>query len=163
MKKRSVIMLSCCVLAISATTQIARADMIARYECNMVDFATQEPIGDRADHTLSFLHYSCVAVDGLLKGALYTGSNTVEWDGVTGRIIVGGGIHRIPGSRLVTQLTEGAVSIVMKDGKFAGNDASGKGTIKFASGAYAALNGKQMKFASTPISPIRFALELTTE
>ena len=53
--------------------------------------------------------------------------------------------------------------MVMKDGRFVGNEASDKGIVKFASGSFAALNGKQVKFTSTPISPIRFALELTTE
>ena len=61
------------------------------------------------------------------------------------------------------ELTEGVASVVMKDGRFVGNEASDKGIVKFASGSFAALNGKQVKFTSTPISPIRFALELTTE
>ncbi len=163
MTKRGISIVFCSALAVIVTAQMARADSIARYECNVVNFATQEPIGDRPDHTLSLLEYSCVAVDGVLKGALYTGSNTVEWDGPKGRIIVGGGIHRLPGGRAITQLSEGVASIVMKDGKFAGNDASGKGVIKYAGGSFAALDGKQVKFTSTPVSPIRFILEMTTE
>jgi len=163
MKKRNITTLFWSILLMSGTAHMACADTVARYECNMVDFFTQEPIGDRADHMLSLLQYSCVGVDGLLKGALYSGSNTVEWDGPKGKIIVGGGIHRNPGGRAVTELTEGVVSVVMKDGKFVGNEATGKGIVKLASGSFAALNGKQIKFISTPISPIRFALELTTE
>ncbi|MCP3463371.1 hypothetical protein [Bradyrhizobium sp. CCGUVB23] len=163
MNKRTFTTLFCSSLAVLVSTQMARADVVARYECNMVDFFTQEPIGDRPDHNLSLLQYSCAGVDGLLKGALYSGSNTIEWDGPKGRIIVGGGVHRIPGGRVVTELTEGAAAIITKDGKFVGNEASGKGVVKLATGPFAALNGKTVRFNSTPISPVRWILELTTD
>ena len=153
----------CSILAILIGAQTARADILARYECNMVDFFTQEPMGDRPNHNLSFLQYSCVGVDGLLKGVLYSGSNTVEWDGLKGKIIVGSGIHRIPGGRLVTELTEGSVIAVMRDGKLIGDESSGNGVVKLASGPFATLNGKAIKFSSAPISPIRWMLELTAE
>jgi hypothetical protein len=163
MKRYRMSVIFCSALAVIVSAQMAHAENLARYQCNVVNFATQEPIGDRPDHTLSLLEYSCLAVDGALKGALYTGANTVEWDGPKGRIIVGGGIHRLPGGRAVTELSEGVASIVMKDGKFAGNEASGRGVIKYAGGAFAALNGKQVRFTSTPVSPIRFILDMTTE
>jgi hypothetical protein len=156
-------LLSCSILAMLIGSQTARADILARYDCNMVDFFTQEPMGDRPDHNLSLLQYSCVGVDGPLKGVLYSGSNTVEWDGLKGKIIVGGGIHRIPGGRLVTELTEGNVVAVMKDGKLIGNESSGKGIVKLAVGPFATLNGKTVKFSTTPISPIRWTLEMTAE
>jgi len=144
-------------------SQTTRADILARYECNMVDFFAQEPIGDRPDHYLSLLQYSCIGVDGLLKGVLYSGSNTIEWDGLKGKIVVGGGIHRIPGGRLVTELTEGGVVPVMKDGKLIGNESSGRGIVKLAAGPFAPLNGKTVKFSTTPINPIRWMLEMTAE
>lgn len=163
MTKRGISTILCSALAVIVATHMAHADSIARYECNVVNFPTQEPIGDRPDHTLSVLEYSCLASDGALKGALYTGSNTVEWDGPKGRIVVGGGVHRLPGGRAITELSEGVASIVMKDGKFVGNAAEGKGVVKYAGGAFATLNGKPVKFTSTPVSPIRFVLEMTTE
>lgn len=61
--------------------------------------------------------YVCVGVEGLLKGAVYYASNVVEWDGPKATMVMGGGVHRIPGGRLVTQLTEGSAKAVMKDGK----------------------------------------------
>lgn len=155
--------LLCSILTVLIGSQAAHANTIGRYECNMVNFFTQEPMGDRPDHNLSLLQYSCIGVDGLLKGALYSGSNTIEWDGTKGRIIVGGGIHRIPGGRLVTELTEGSVIAVMKDGKLIGTESSGKGIVKLAVGPFATLNGKTVKFSTTPISPIRWMLELTAE
>jgi hypothetical protein len=49
----------------------------------------------------------------------------------------------------------------MKDGKFVGNETSGKGIIKFASGPFAALSGKTIKFVTEPVNPIRFTVEFT--
>ena len=72
-------------------------------------------------------------MDGLLKGAVYTGASISEWDGSKGTYLSAGGIHRVAGGLAVTQLTEGTGSVVMKDGKPAGSESSGKGLIKFAS------------------------------
>jgi hypothetical protein len=140
-----------------------RADMIARYECSTAGFFSQEPIGDRSDHNLSAQDYVCVGVEGMLKGAVYSASNVVDWDGSKGTIVIGGGVHRLPGSRLVTQLTEGTVQTVMKDGKPVGAASSGKGIVRFSSGAFAALNGKAVHFVTTPLNPIRFNLEFTAD
>ena len=143
--------------------QPARADMLARYECSIAGFVTQEPIGDRPDHNLVAQDYVCVGVEGALKGAVYSASNVVEWDGPKATMVLGGGVHRIPGGRLVTQLAEGAAQAVIKDGRVVGVESSGKGRIKFASGQFAALNGKTVHFVTTPINPIRFNLEFSAD
>lgn len=156
-------MLAGATLCVVAASQPARADMIARYECSTAGFYSQEPIGDRPDHNLVTQDYVCVGVDGLLKGAVYSASNAVVWDGPKATIVSGGGVHRIPGGRLVTQLVEGSAQAVMKDGKPVGVESSGKGIVKFASGAFAALNGKTVRFVTTPINPIRFNLEFTAD
>jgi hypothetical protein len=135
--------------------------MIARYECGVVGFPSQEPIGDRADHNLSTVEYSCVGVDGLLKGAVYTASNTVEWDGPRGTFLIGGGVHRIPGGRAVTQMIGATASVVLKEGRVVGIESSGTGIVKFASGSFAALSGKTVKFVTKPVNPIRFTVEFT--
>lgn len=150
-------------LGMIAMSGPARADIIARYECNIAGFFTQEPLGDRPDHNLVTQDYVCTGVDGLLKGAVYSASNVVEWDGPKGAMVIGGGVHRIPGSRAVTQLVEGSVHAIMKDGKPVGVESSGKGIIKLASGAFAGLNGKTVKFVTTPVSPIRFNLEFSAD
>ncbi len=143
--------------------QPARADVIARYECSLAGFFTQEPIGDRPDHNLVAQDYVCVGVEGVLKGAVYSASNVVEWDGPKATMLIGSGVHRIPGGRLITQLTEGSAQAVMKDGKPVGVASSGKGLIKFASGPFAGLNGKTVQFATKPINPIRFDLEFRAD
>ncbi|BAR55162.1 hypothetical protein ACVIWV_000268 [Bradyrhizobium diazoefficiens] len=163
MNKRTVITLIGAAFGLIAVSQPARADMIARYECSTAGFYSQEPIGDRPDHNLVTQDYVCVGVDGLLKGAVYSASNAVEWDGPKATIVFGGGVHRIPGGRLVTQLIEGSAQAVMKDGKPIGVESSGKGIVKFGSGPFAGLSGKSVKFVTTPVNPIRFNLEFTAD
>jgi hypothetical protein len=161
MRQRFISTLVCSVLGLIVTGQLARADAIARYECAVVGLPNQEPVGDRADHNLTTVEYSCLGVDGLLIGAVYTASNTVEWDGAKGTFLVGSGIHRIPGGRAVLQMLEGTASIVMKDGKLVGTETSGKGIVKFASGPFAGLSGKTLQFVTKPVNPIRFTVEFT--
>lgn len=159
--RTTILMLACSILAATATGSAARADMIAHYECAVVGFPFPDPVGDRPDHNLLTVEYSCLGTEGMLKGAVYTASNTVEWDGPKGTFLIGGGVHRIPGGRAVTQATEGTASPVMRDGKPVGNETSGKGIIKFASGSLAALAGKTIHFVTKPISPIRFTIDFT--
>jgi hypothetical protein len=52
------------------------------------------------------------------------------------------------------QMIEGSASTVMKDGKFVGNETSGKGIIKFASGPFAALSGKTIKHRAGEPDPV---------
>ncbi|QDP23750.1 hypothetical protein [Bradyrhizobium cosmicum] len=163
MNGRTLTTLAGATLGMIAASQPARADMIARYECSTAGFYSQEPIGDRPDHNLVAQDYVCVGVDGLLKGAVYSASNAVEWDGPKATIVFGGGVHRIPGGRLVTQLIEGTAHVVMKDGKPVGVESSGRAAIKFASGPFAGLSGKSVRFVTTPVSPIRFNLEFTAD
>jgi hypothetical protein len=161
MSKRFIAAFVCAALSLIGANGFARAETIARYECSIVGTVSQEPIGDRDGHGLRSLQYSCFGVDGLLKGAVYTASTIQEWDGPQGTFLSAGGIHRAPGGLAVTQLTEGTASVVMKDGKPAGSDASGKAVFKFASGTLAALSGKACKFASKPTGIGRFYIELT--
>jgi hypothetical protein len=158
MDKRIIATVVYAALGLAGTSGFALAETIGRLECNIVGAPNQEPIGDRDGHRLVTAQYSCVGVEGLLKGALYTSSTISEWDGSKGSYFTGGGIFRLPGGLAVTQLKEGAGSPVMTDGKFAGNEVSGKGQIRFASGALAELAGKTVKFA-TDTDPLRTSKE----
>ena len=141
----------------------ALAETVGRLECSVVGAVSQDPIGDKDGHRITTVQYSCFGVEGLLKGALYSGFSTSEWDGPQGTYLSGGGIIRVAGGLAVTQLTEGTGSVVMKDGKPAGSEASGKGLIKFASGTLAALSGKTVKFETKPTGVGRFSIELTAD
>lgn len=163
MDKRFMVAVACSTLGLISTNGFAQAETIGRYECSVVGAASQEPIGDKDGHRLASVQYSCFGVEGLLKGAVYTGSSISEWDGSQGTYLSAGGIHRASGGFAVSQLTEGKGSVVMKDGKPAGNDVSGKGVFKFASGTLAALSEKAIKFESKPIGVGRFSLEFTAD
>ena len=153
--------LFCSGLTLIDASGFAFADTIGRFECNNVGAVSQEPIGDRDWHNLVGLQYSCVGVDGLLKGAVYTGSSISEWDGPKGMYLYSGGTIRSKGAFAVTQLLEGTGSVVMKNGQPAGAEASGKAIFKFASGVLAALAGRTFNFVSKSIGYGRFDVELS--
>jgi hypothetical protein len=161
MRKRFIATFVGSALGLIGASGFALAETIGRYECSFVGAASQEPIGDRTGHSLSSNQFSCFGLDGLLKGAVYTGSSIGEWEGPQGTLFYTGGIHRAPGGLAVTQLTEGTGSVIMKDGKAAGFENSGKAVFKFASGTLAALSGKTVKFAAKSTGVARFNIELT--
>jgi len=163
MDKRIIVTVVCSTLGLINASGSALAETVGRYDCNIIGTVNQEPIGDRDGHRLTSAQYSCSGVEGLLKGGLYTSSSTSEWDGSQGTYFAGGGIVRVPGGLAVTQLTEGVGSAIMKDGKPAGNEASGKALIKFASGTLAELSGKALKWEAKPAGFNRFSLEFTAD
>ena len=75
MRKRFIATFVCSALSLIGASGFALAETIGRYECSFIGTASQEPIGDRTGHSLSSNQYSCFGVDGLLKGAVYTGSS----------------------------------------------------------------------------------------
>ncbi len=158
--KRFVLTLACATLALSTIATPAWADSVARYECSVDGLASSEPIGDRERHALGQTPFVCFAVDGLLKGAVYTGFSLIEWDGAKGVFVSGGGVHRAPGGLAVSQIVEGTSAVLMQDGKPAGIQSSGKGMIRFASGTVAALAGKPISFVTRPTGPNRFVIEM---
>ena len=159
MKDRLIPTLVCSALCLVGATGLAHSDSIGRYECNVVGTTNPEPIGDRAGHGLVSYQFSCVGVEGLLKGAVYSAMHVSEWDGAQGTFLLAGGVHRAPGGLAVTQMLEGSGSISVKDGKPVGSTGFGKAVFKFASGTLAAISGKAVKFTSKSIGPNRFDLE----
>jgi hypothetical protein len=163
MDKRIIVTVVCSTLGLINATGFALAETVGRLECSVVGAVSQDPIGDKDGHLLRSVQYSCLGVEGLLKGALYSGSSTSQWDGPQGTYLSGGGIIRVAGGLAVTQLTEGTGSVVMKDGKPAGSESSGKGLFKFASGTLAALSGKADRWEAKPAGFGRFSLEVMTD
>ena len=159
MCKRLTATFVCSALSLIAATGFARADIIGRYQCAVIGVIAQEPIGDRDGHAMVSVEYSCQGVDGLLKEAVSTAVSVSEWDGPKGTYLASLGLHRAPGGFAVGQLLEGTGSVVMKDGKPAGSEASGKTVFKFASGTLAALSGRTVNFTAKPVGVSRFELE----
>jgi hypothetical protein len=163
MDKRIIITVVCSTLGLMNSGVFAQAETIGRLECNVVGPVSQEPIGDKDGHRLVTVQYSCRGVEGLLKDAAYSGVSVSEWDGSQGKYLSGGGIVRSAGGLAVTQIIEGVGSAIMKDGKPAGSEASGKGLFKYASGTLAALAGKADRWEAKPAGFGQFNLEVTTD
>jgi hypothetical protein len=163
MDKRILITVACSALASINASASALAETVGRLECSVVGAASQDPIGDKDEHRLTTVQYSCLGVDGVLKDALYSGTATSEWKGSQATYLTGGGIIRVPGGLAVTLLTEGVGSAITKDGKPAGSEASGKGLFKFASGTLAAFSGKAESWHVKPAGFNRFSLELSSD
>ena len=163
MGKRLVFTVVCSTLGLINASGFALAKTLGKLECSVVGAVSQEPIGDKDGHRLTTVQYACSGVGGLLKDAVYSGSSLAEWDGPQARYLSGGGIIRTAGGFAVTQITEGTGAAVMKDGKPAGSESSGKGLIKFASGTLAALSGKADRWEAKPAGFGRFSLEITAD
>jgi hypothetical protein len=163
MIKRTILTAACSILGFVSASGSATAETIGRLDCSVVGVTSQEPIGDRDGHRLTNVQFACFGADGPLKGAVYTGSSTQEWDGPQSTFLAAGGIYRVPGGLAVSQAIEGTSSAVMKDGKPIGNESSGKTRFKFASGTLAALAGKTARFETKPTGVGRFSLEYTAD
>jgi hypothetical protein len=163
MNKRFIVTVACATLGLISAGGSALAGPVGRFECSVMGAVSQDPIGDKDGHRITTVQYSCLGVEGLLKDAVYSGASTSEWDGPRGTYLTGGGTIRTAGGLAVTQLTEGSGSAIMKDGKPAGNEASGKGMFKFASGTFAALSGKADRWEAKPAGFGRFTLDVTAD
>ena len=150
----------------TSTTRLAdltdqRAPIIHRYA------STRQQTETLAAHWMHSPHYRSYAAGSHFR----QGPETIEYVATRERLLQGQVIAPTrgvsdcydmddfnrpdvgPGSALVKK--------VMKDGKPAGTDSSGKGVFKFASGTLAALSGKVFKFSSKPTGVLRFDLEFT--
>jgi hypothetical protein len=161
MSTQNLALVVCSALALAAAGGRARADTIARYDCNIVGTLGQEPIGDRPGHMLVSFQYSCYGLDGLMKGALYTASIASEWENQKGSYLYSVGIHRTADSYAVVQRLEGTGAVVTKDAMPAISEASGKVVFKLASGRFAGLVGKTVNFTARLTAPGHFIYELT--
>jgi hypothetical protein len=163
MDKRIIVTVVGSSLGLINASGFALAETVGRYDCSVVGAASQDPIGDKDGHRLTTVQYSCFGLDGMAKGAVYSGVSTSEWDGPKGTYLAGGGIIRAPQGLAITEIADGVGSAVMKDGKPAGNEASGKARIKFASGTLAELSGTAVRWEAKPAGFMRFSLEVMTD
>jgi hypothetical protein len=159
MSKRVVASILLSAFGLIGTSGLALGETIGRFECSVVGTSNPEPIGDREGHSLVAVQTSCLAVDGLLKGAVFTGINITEWDGEHGTYRLSGGVHRAAAGLAVTEPLEGTATAIMKDGKRVGNTGSGKIIFRFASGAFAQLAGKTFNLSTKTTGPNRFEQE----
>jgi hypothetical protein len=161
MRKSIVAVFLSSALGLIGMSEIALAGSIGRYDCIIVGTIAREPVGDREGHDIVSLEYTCRGLDGLLKDSGVTAVSVSEWDGQKGRYLASLGIHRAPGGMAVGQLVEGTNSMVMKDGKAIGLEATGTTFFKYASGTLSPIAGKTVKFIVKPTNLGRFEIEFT--
>jgi hypothetical protein len=165
MSKRFIATFVCSALGLTGASGFALAETFGRYECSVIGTIGKDPIVTQAGHVLVSLEYSCVGVDGIMKGDVHTASSASEWIGPKGTFLRGGGVHRAPEGLAVSVITEGTGWVVKpSDTEYAGpagTESAGKAIFKFASGNLAALSGKTFKFATKPTAPNRFVMEFT--
>ena len=161
MSKRLLAMLCWTAAALIGNAELAKAELIGRYQCNIVGAAIPEPVGDRNGHSILTYSYSCVGVEGVLKDAVVTAFAAAEWDGPKTTTAAALGVHRVPGGAAIAQVLEGTGSVILKEGKPVGTEMSGKTVFKFASGTLAALSGKTVSFVSKSTGLNRFEIVFT--
>ncbi|HZM56603.1 MAG TPA: hypothetical protein VFC03_16400 [Acidimicrobiales bacterium] len=143
-------------LSFSAFAQTQAMD---RSVCTFIGMSPPEPLNDRQGHTISISQFTCKAEGGVLDGAVMTGSQIYEWNGVNAVGHAGYGVYRKPGATVIYVNDEMKNMVIMADGKPAGFAASGRGHHALATGTAASLNGKTYTYTAKPIGPGQFLLE----
>lgn len=141
---------------IGSSGAVSAADAVGSYHFTIVGPSVSEPVGDRPNHALQTLHYSCVGTDELFEGAIMTGNTAIEWRGTEANLLAAITTHRMPGGFAVFQLLEGKGSLVDEKGRPHGSQGQGKASIRFASGGFALLPGKTLRWTSKPVDYQRF-------
>ena len=158
MKNRSRMLTICASLVLLASSGVAMAQS-SKYTCMNVGPNLPEPLGDREGHVVSVADGGCTVEGGLLDGTVQTQHTIWEFDKGAGNILSGDGVSRKPGAAVAYRITAGSLSLLMKDGKPAGWNASGKGVYTLATGAAAALAGKTFTWTAYATSHRTYVME----
>jgi hypothetical protein len=119
-----------------------------------------EQLGDRDGHGISSGTDSCETVEGVTKGAVWTGFIMWEWDGPKAKEVAGWGIGRKDGATQVCQdLTEkGQSELVIKDGKVTDWAASGQCVITMGTKDWASMVGKTWYWNAKPTGQMTYEI-----
>jgi hypothetical protein len=133
---------------------------VSTADCYAVGTRSVEPLSDQPGH---FLQVSEIA--GLWKGG--------EWDGYVmtahtvwayehasnGTLAAGMAVLRKPGALIVLEQGAGKSRLTLTNGVLSAWEASATATVKLASGAGAALQGRTAEWSGRLVAPGHFALE----
>ena len=158
MKIRSRMMIVSASLVLLASSSLAMAQS-SKHTCMNLGPNLPEPLGDRDGHAILVSDASCMIEGGLLDGTVMTQRTISELDKGAMNILSGDGVSRKPGVAVAYRVTAGSLTYVMKDGKPAGWNASGKGVYTMATGAAAALAGKAFTWTGYTTGPRSYVLE----
>lgn len=153
--------LGAAALASISIGAMAQAPVTQKSYCVHIGINPMEPIGDRPNHSLNVLNYSCRIEGGPMDGGILTGTNITEWDSGKAVVLSGSGVGRKPGALASFEVTAGSAALLMSDGKVTGMASSGKGVMKHASGSASSLNGKTYSYVVRTLTHTQFVIETT--
>ena len=140
-------------IALSQTTKLT---------CVNVGPNIPEPLGDRDGHAVQVSAGACTAEGGLLNGMVMTQDTIWETEISKGMFntLSGHGVGRTPSATVVYSITDGVLTMIMKDGRPAGWTVAGKARYTLATGSAAGLAGKNFSFTGYATGPRSYVLEL---
>ena len=149
-------------LSLSAAIAQAQGTVTQRSVCQNVGPIVLEPLGE--SRALQVASISCRIEGGPMNGAVMTGDQVYEFQGLNGKMIVGAGVLRMPGNMLVYQNTEASTALTMVDGKVTGATGSGKGVYKAGYGATSSqYTGKTYTYSLKTTGLGAFVLEIIND
>jgi len=158
MKNRSRMLTICASLVLLASSGLTMAQS-SKHSCMNLGPNLPEPLGDRDGHAVLVADASCMNEGGLLDGTVMTTRSVWELDKGAMNILSADGVSRKPGATVAYRVTAGSMTYVMKDGKPAGWNASGKGVYTMSTGSAAALSGKTFTWTGYATGPRSYVLE----
>jgi len=150
-------------LAVAALASLPVLAQSWQADCQYVGVPTREAVGDRDNHALGGVQYTCRVLNGPLADAVLTGNNLFEWNGPRAVALFAEGVYRKPGTVAVFQVSQLNASVQVADGKPVGNTSSGTARFQLATGDAAPFAGKHFKFASKATGMNRFLLDTSIE
>jgi hypothetical protein len=142
---------------------VAAQPMTIKSSCvNTTPFVVERS-GAQAGPGIAERPYACVVSGGPLDGGALTGVNVWDVRGADWTLASGISVSRRADGYVVTQATEGKLTMQMKDGKVLGWSAAGGGRYTAAGGVAAPLAGKRFTWKASPTGPSSFTTETTVE
>jgi hypothetical protein len=130
-------------IALALSVSSATAQEHGHDVCRNIGLGQSQPLGDREGHTVAVGDFICETTDGGLKGVVWTGTATWEWDGTKAKELYGGGVGRRPGTLNVYRDLDGEIELIMTDGKPTGWKGSTHGVNLLSTGDWAPQSNKK--------------------
>ena len=158
--------LAAAALAFAAFAPGAVAQELRNHDlCRQTSTYPPEQLGDRDGHMLNSGLDSCETVEGVTKGAVWTGYVMWEWDGPKAKELAGWAVGRKAGATQTCQdiPEKGTNELIITDGKVTGWTASGQCVVTMATGDFASMAGKTWYWNAKPTGPMTYEIHSTVK
>jgi hypothetical protein len=151
-------------IVLAALAPGAVAQEISKTHCQAVgENGAPEPLGDREGHGISVTTETCRVEGGAMDSGIVTGQGIWEWDGTNAKMVSVSGVVRKPGAMVAYQLTDGALTLTMADGKVTGFTATASGRWPIATGSAASMAGKTFTVSAKSTSAGQWESDVTAD